>query len=235
MDKDIFSAFEYWQQQKHDNFPDIIATSENVDRIDKETIFLWAYMVSPMPSSVSVGIWELVPDYETLKGYLRFIRLPGFFEIWLDRAEWDDSYNELILAEELFTRAEAVNGLDNREDISFMKDIIQELDSINNDLTTAHKIEQLKGVLGRFNDRWNSTLTWSFGIYIYQDAVEAGKQLFSSKTELINEIFKHNFKQGQTVERENVKEQWLAICQNVYNDRNSCALFMEVMNKSNDF
>lgn len=234
MKEDNVIKFEYWQEQKNSNFPDVFSTFDGIESIDEGTFFIWSEMTTHMPCSGGAGMWEMLQNIDLLIGYIRHVRLPGFFEIWLKRDEWDNN-EDMIKAEELFDRAERVADLKYKEDIPLMKEIIKEIDSLFS-LPENQKFERLKSALVKFNDKWDNAGTLSFSIYIYKDAVEVGEELYKRDNELIDETYYDYFGEDEEAENKEVAlEQWLEICGNIYSDEVSFDIFMNVLDNSNSY
>jgi len=233
--KDIdYTKFEYWQKQKRHEFPDITGMNYTIDSLAEETVFLWTSMSAACSSSV--GMWELALNVASLAGYIRYIYLQNFFEIWLKRDQWDKS-EALIKAEDLFSTALTGEELEYQKDIPLMKGIIEEVDCVMG--LTSHEIFYgLKRALAKFNAHWNDTLTWSFDMKIYKDAVEVGEVLFKMNRETIEDIYSEYLEENAEydIEEEKItKEQWLEICKGIYSDKGQLELFLNVLRNSNYF
>ncbi|HZK55618.1 MAG TPA: hypothetical protein VFC84_15725 [Desulfosporosinus sp.] len=232
MDEMNYSQFEYWQRQKNNEFPDIVGMNYTIDRLSEDTAFLWTSMSGAPPCSSSVGMWELALNIKSLAGYVRYIYLENFFEIWLKRDQWEIS-DAMIKAEDLFSKAESICGLEYKMDIPLMKEIIEEVDRVM-ELENHEIFEGLKRALNKFNARWNNTLTWSFAMNIYQDSVEAGKVLFDNNRDNIEEMYSEYLEED--AEHEKItKDQWLEICKDIYGDKGKLDLFLNIVRNSNYF
>ena len=232
-----YTKFEYWQKQKRHEFPDITGMNYTIDSLSEETAFLWTSMSGAPPCSSSVGMWELALNVASLAGYIRYIYLENFFEIWLKRDQWDKS-EAMIKAEDLFSKAVTIEGLEYQKDIPLMKEIIEEVDRVMG--LTSHEIFcGLKRALDKFNAHWNNTLTWSFDMKIYKDAVEVGEVLFNMNRETLEDIYSEYSEEDAEYDIEEektiTKDQWLEICKGIYSDKGQLKLFLNVLRNSNYF
>ena len=233
MEESNYSTFEYWKNQKSNEFPDITGMNYTIDSLTEKTTFLWTSMSGSPPCSSSVGMWELALNVEGLAGYIRYIYLENFFEILLQRDLWDKSKN-MINAEELFSKAETIEGLEYKQDISLMKEIIEDVDRVFK-LPIHEMFDALKRALDKFNSKWNHTLTWYFAMNIYKDATEAGEVLFNNNRDNIEELYSEYLEDQLEDEEKITKDQWLDICKEIYSDNNKLKLFLNVLRNSNYF
>lgn len=235
MEKISDTKFEYWQRQKRHEFPDITGMNYTIDRLTEETAFLWTSMSGAPPCSSSVGMWELAMNVEALAGYIRYIYLENFFEIWLKRDQWDNS-EAMLKAEDLFSMAENVEGLEYKRDIPLMKEIIEDIDCAMG-LSSHETFEGLKRALDKFNTHWNGTVTWSFDMEIYKDALEAGQALFNMNRDNIEEMYSEYLEDSENNIEEKMitKDQWLEICKGIYLNKRQLDFFLNVLRNSNYF
>ncbi len=232
MNKNDFSKFEYWQKQREENLPDITGANYDITGIDEETIFLWTSMSGPPPCSGGVGMWELIPNVDMLIGYLRYVSLPRFFEVWLNRDSWDKS-EDMIRAEELFSRAESTENSDHKEDIPVMNMIINEIDKLF-DLPDDQKYESLETILDKFNKKFDNNKTWSFELNIFKNAVSVGEELFENDIDQVEDIYFEYFQDDEVeLDEKQIKKQWLNICKEVYDDNDCLDMFLDVLRSSN--
>jgi len=239
MEESTYSDFEYWQKQKRDEFPDVTGMNYTIANLAEETAFLWTSMSGAPPCSSSVGMWEFALNVQGLVGYIRYIYLENFFEIWLKRDQWDHG-QDMIKAEDLFRNTEEINDLEVKKDIPLMKEIIEEIDSIWG-LASDEMFAGLQRALDKFNARWNHTSTWCFDMKIYNDAIEVGKALFNNNRDNIQEMYsdyieEHAENNGYSrIEDEISKDEWLEICKGIYSDKAKLDLFLNVLRNSNYF
>lgn len=143
----------------------------------------------------------------------------------------------MIIAEDLFSKAVTIVDLEYQKDIPLMKEIIEEVDCVMG--LSSHEIFYgLKRALDKFNAHWNGTLTWSFDMKIYKDAIEVGEALFNMNHETIEDIYSEYLEEETKydIEEEKItKEQWLEICKGIYSDKGQLELFLNVLRNSNYF
>lgn len=143
----------------------------------------------------------------------------------------------MIIAEDLFSKAVTIEDLEYQKDIPLMKEIIEEVDCVMG--LSSHEIFYgLKRALDKFNAHWNGTLTWSFDMKIYKDAIEVGEALFNMNHETIEDIYSEYLEEETKydIEEEKItKEQWLEICKGIYSDKGQLELFLNVLRNSNYF
>lgn len=192
--------------------------------LSENSIFHWNQMSAPMPSGGTNGTWGIFPEPKALAGFLRYIALPIFFQIWLVREEWDDKSERFISAEKLFDLAEKSGKCRYIEDIPVMKTMISDLDALmGQDDEKVRK--SLNDVAKKFNDRWEDTPTWCFKIEIYDDPVVVGKEVFNRVAEdLAEEDIVEEFGMSE--------DDWMEICRKALTDESAQEKFTEILRDS---
>ena len=191
----------------------------NDSPLTKDSIYLWNQMSTPLPDGSTHGTWGVFPEPKALAGFLRYIVLPIFFEIWLVREEWDDDPERFIKAEELFAMAEKTGKCRYIEDVPFMKPLIATLDALM-DRSNEEVTRGLADVAEKFNYRWEDTSTWCFKIEIHENPVSVGKEIFNCVAE--------DLEPDYIVEEFGMSEDaWMKICRSALEDESAQAQFIE--------
>jgi hypothetical protein len=184
-----------------------------------DSIFLWNQTGTPLPSGSTNGAWGSFPEPKALVGFLRYVALPVFFEIWLVREEWDKEPERFIKAEELFELAEQSGKCRYIEDTQLMKTLIADLDVLmeqDNEKVTM----DLTAVVKKFNERWENTPTWCFKLEIYESPVMVGKEIFNRVAdEIKDEYVEEEFGMAE--------KDWMNICQKALTDKTAQDQFSE--------
>lgn len=182
-------------------------------------IFLWNQMSAPMPSGSTVGSWGCFPEPKALAGFLRFVVLPKFYEIWLVREEWDKEPEKFVKAEELLDMAEQSGKCRHFDDAQLMKTLIADLDALMEQ--DDEKVTMgLRTVAKKFSERWENTPTWCFKIGIYDNPVMVGKEIFNRVADDLEAAYAAE-EFGLT------EEAWIDICQKALIDKASQEQFSE--------
>ena len=221
-----WSSFAVWEKIVDKNGRGVESPFDYMP-LTKNSIFHWNQVSAPMPSGSTNGAWGTFPEPKALAGFLRYVVLPQFFEIWLVREEWDDEPDRFISAEELFDLAEKSEKCRYIEDVQVMKTLIAGLDALmgqDNEKVRAG----LNDVAKKFNEKWENTPTWCFKIEIYEDPVAVGKEIYKRvaadvKEEYLNEDF------GMS------EDDWIDICRKALTDESAQEQFNEKLNDSNWF
>lgn len=195
--------------------------------LTQDSLYFWNQMSAPLPSGSTYGAWGIFPDPAALAGFLRYIVLPTFFEIWLNREEWDKDPEAFIKAEELFERAEKSGKCGYLEDLPLMRSLIESLDALmvknNEDVRTG-----LVDVAEKFNNRWQETPTWCFKIEIYEDPVAVGKEVLGRVVEDLDE--------DSVIDEFGMSEEdWMKICKNVLIDEHAKTQYIETLSNQGIF
>ena len=195
--------------------------------LTEDSIYLWNEMSAPLPSGATNGVWGIFPESKSLAGFLRYVVLPKFFEIWLVRDEWDDNPERFINAEELFELAElAEQSVKCRyiEDIRLMKALIADLDALmdkDNEKVGIGLVDLTK----KFNGRWEDTPTWCFKLKVYENPVSVGKEIFNRVAEDLDE-------KDATEEFGMPEDVWMEICKKALTDKSTQKQFTEKLSES---
>lgn len=218
-----WSSFAEWEEIVKKNGRSVESSFDHMP-LTKSSVFHWNQMSTPLPAGGTYGAWGIFPEPKALAGFLRFMVLPQFFEIWLVREEWDDDPERFVRAEELFDIAEKSGKCRYIEDVPVMKTLIADLDALmnqDNEKVTAG----LNDVAKKFNDRWEDTPTWCFKVEVYNDPVAVGKEIFKRIAEDLEE--------EDIVEEFGMSEDdWMDICRKALTDESAQEQFTEKLSDS---
>jgi len=214
MDQNQWGSFDYWQAL-YDGKSRSLEGCFSSNTLTDSSIFIWFEISPPKRSDALNGKWDQYPEPKALAGFLRYVGLSAFFDIWLVREEWDNAPRRFRHPDYLLTMAENSDACRFKEKIPNMQEIYAELDELF-DLPDDEVRKGLKQIASDFNEHWSHTNSWHFRIQILNSPMDVGEEIFSRQ------------KKAETPFCFS-KRDWLDLCGNVLDDPESQKQFLQVM------
>jgi hypothetical protein len=112
-------------------------------------------------------------------------------------------------------------------DIPLMKSLIAELDTLM-DKDNEKVKKGITAVVKKFNERWESTPTWTFKLEVYENPVLVGKEIFNRVADEVDEKY--------VVEEFGMSENdWMDICEKAIADDAAQEQFSERLSEAGWF
>lgn len=212
-----WGEFEYWQTLYQDKLRSLEGLFSS-ELLSADSIFIWYEIAPPKRSTMINGKWDVYPEPKALAGFLRYIGFPVYFDIWLQREEWDRNSAAFTHPDEVLDLAASPFGSRFKDAIPVMQEIYSKLDELFG-LPDAAVRKGLREVADLFNQNWSDTDSWHFKIKIFDTAPEVGEEVFSTQKDS-NSPFEMS------------KRDWLELCAAATKDPQAQTRFLKILSEN---
>ncbi|MDD2388152.1 MAG: hypothetical protein PHP23_00240 [Desulfobacterales bacterium] len=215
-----WDEFEWWQALYKDRQRSLEGLLSS-EPLTENSIFIWCEISPPKKKDAKNGKWDVYPKPLALAGFLRYVGLPAYFDVWLVREEWDREPAAFRHPDELLTMADSVSGSRFKDMIPVMQEIYCKLDNLF-DLPDEQVRKGLRQVADLFNENWSETGSWHFKIQTFDTPAQVGERVFT-----LQKTSDHPFEMS--------KRQWMDLCNSVVKDFQSQAQFLKILSENSWF